>query len=749
MRTMSFALWAIVIAGDAAAAAPHAGRLAAGPPPAASLSGRVTDSTGTPITGARVVVVEARRETRTDDSGRFSFGALPAGRYAVSVAAIGFRPSVQRVQLRDVPMMLEVVMAASRIELSEIQVTATADAGAAAQSPQPTSIVAADELPGGQTSSLGASLEGLPGVRNSATGQGIGKPVIRGLTSNRVVVIADGVRLENAQWGDEHGPQVETGDADRIEVIRGPASVLYGSDALGGVVNVVARELPDAIGRPAFASLRLAGGYGSAAAARDGGVTLEGARGGLGLRGSFVTRGSGDVATPRGRLFNSAARTSNVALDAGVRGGWGHAALSAVSRTERIEIHEDPAEDPTATVYQRVGEERVRADAGLPLGSFRLEMLAAWERNRRREFESETATDVALELTTTTFSSDIHLHHAPLAGWNGILGLSLLRGDITIGGEEVLVPASRYTNIGVLAFEQRDIGRIHASAGLRFDTRTLEVDDNADLGVSAQERSYRAFSANAGVLIPLVGPVSLVANAGRAWRAPSPFELFANGVHEGTVRFEVGDSALGVESSLNLDLALRWQSTTSRGEIGVFVNTITDYIYIQPTGQTDSASGFPIFRNVQGDAVLRGIEAAGMLHPTPWLELSAQADYTYGQNRSADAPLPLIPPLRVSSTVRLERGRHGAGGDFYASLTGVAVARTPATRLDPNDILTGAYELVHLGTGVKLLFGSRLIGLDLQIRNVLNRDYRDFLSRYKTYASDMGRNVVVRVTTEL
>jgi len=146
-------------------------------------------------------------------------------------------------------MTLDVRLERVTVELPAIQVTATADVGGAAQSPQPLALVSSDALRTIQVSSIGAAVEILPGVRSISTGQGIAKPVIRGLSSNRVLVAEDGVRLENQQWGDEHAPQVEALDADRVEVIRGPASVLYGSDALGGVVNIVPRELPDAIGR--------------------------------------------------------------------------------------------------------------------------------------------------------------------------------------------------------------------------------------------------------------------------------------------------------------------------------------------------------------------------------------------------------------------------------------------------------------------------------------------------------------------
>jgi len=308
-------------------------------------------------------------------------------------------------------------------------------------------------------------------------------------------VAEDGVRLENQQWGDEHAPQVEALDADRVEVIRGPASVLYGSDALGGVVNIVPRELPDAIGRSPFLAGRLTASYGSGAAAREGGMLLEGAAGSVGLRGSVTGRRGDDLRTPIGDLFNSGLEAVNAAGAMGLRGTWGHGQLDIVHRSERVEIHEDPADDPLATPYQRITEDRVRADVGLPMGAARVELRFGYERNRRREFEERTATDVALGLTSTTLTGEAHLHHTALAGWDGILGVSLLRNTVDVFGDEALVPASRYVDFGAFLFEQRELGDSlwQLSGGLRFDARRLGGREPG-AGVTDQVREYTAFS---------------------------------------------------------------------------------------------------------------------------------------------------------------------------------------------------------------------------------------------------------------
>jgi len=204
-------------------------------------------------------------------------------------------------------------------------------------------------------------------------------------------------------------------------------------------------------------------------------MLLEGAAGSVGLRGSVTGRRGDDLRTPIGDLFNSGLEAVNAAGAMGLRGTWGHGQLDIVHRSERVEIHEDPADDPLATPYQRITEDRVRADVGLPMGAARVELRFGYERNRRREFEERTATDVALGLTSTTLTGEAHLHHTALAGWDGILGVSLLRNTVDVFGDEALVPASRYVDFGAFLFEQRELGDSlwQLSGGLRFDARRL------------------------------------------------------------------------------------------------------------------------------------------------------------------------------------------------------------------------------------------------------------------------------------
>ncbi|HET6837233.1 MAG TPA: TonB-dependent receptor [Gemmatimonadales bacterium] len=713
------------------------------PPP--TLSGQVTDSAGNPLAQVRVSLLEAERSTLTDLEGRYTLSGLPSGTYAVSFALVGYAPQVRRVSLHEENVKLDVQLRPTLIELQELQVTASPLATTSLTSPQPTSILSSEQVQENRAASLGETVSLLPGVRSLSTGNGIGKPVIRGLTSNRVLVLADGQRLENQQWGDEHGPQIEAGEAERIEVIRGPASVLYGSDALGGVINVVTRALPDAIGRDPFLGGDVIASYATNNRQPDGTLTLEGASGGFGFRGAFTGRTSDDVRTPAGELFNSGGRTWNGSGGLGYRGSWGSVTGSYSHRDERVEIHEDPAEDPAATPFQRIGEDRASVTGNLPIGSAHLDVDLGYERNRRREFEAADAADVALGLLARTYSGDVRLHHPIVGGLAGIIGVSALRNQFEKFGEETLIPNHEYDNLAVYAFEQTETGPWSFSFGARYDHRRLNVEDDADLGVVSQRRTYNSLTGNLGVLYRVAEPVAVVLNVGRGYRSPSAFDLFSNGVHEGTLRFERGDSTLVNETSINSDLAVRVQAQSVTAELGVFANFIDNYIYPDPTGELDSESGLQIFNLTQGNARLTGVEAVVEYHAARFIHLRGTADYTRGQNRTTDNPLPFVAPFRATYSVRFEGGEHGWVLNPYLSLGGESNGRQ--SRLDPEDFAPPGYTLANLSGGATLDLDGRLLKLDLQVRNVFDKAYANFLSRYKNYALDPGRNFIARVST--
>lgn len=717
------------------------GFLAATAAHAQSIAGVVTDSAGEPISDVRVHVVELNRATRTSSSGRYHVAGLARGTYTVGFSRIGFTPVVRRLAIADSTLRVDIRLGTARLDLAAVQVTATSIATTAASSPQPTTVLEGARLRTAQAPSLGETLEGLAGVRSLGMSTGIGKPVIRGLTSNRVVVLDDGQRLENQQWGGDHSPNIETVSSDRIEVIRGPASVLYGSDALGGVINVVPRPLPDAVGAPALFAGKILTSYASNTRSPEGTIALDGAVGPVGGRVSLTARQADDMRAPDATLSNSGNRTLNGDAALGVRAGWGSIQLAGARREERIEIFEDPVLFPGFSGYQRIAESRLSLKMNRAVGASRLEGSVGWEQNRRREYDSTAATYVALGLLARTVTAQASLHHAPLGAISGTMGVSFGSESFRKFGKETLIPSTDGTGIAAFIFEQAKLGRVALSAGARYDAKRLVAHDDAALRLDGESRSWGAFTGNVGALFEAGGPFAIVANVGRGFRAPSAADLYANGYHEGTRAYERGDPTLGVETSLNLDLSLRANASRFRGEAGVFVNNIAGYIYLRPAGT--GASALDTLDHTQGDARLVGIEAAADARVLPSLRLSGTADYVRGTNVTTGVPLTFIPPGRVTYGARWERSALGHARSPYLSLSGETYASQ--RRLHPGDVGTAGYTLAHAGAGASLVTASRSLTLDVTARNVLDRRYRNFMSQYKTLADAQGRNVIVRL----
>lgn len=694
--------------------------------------------------GIRVHLTELGREVRTGVDGHFRFANVPAGSYTLSFSKLGIAPVTRRVIAGSSAQPMEVRVAVAGIQLSAVQVTATLGATAAQESPQPTAVVEGPELRVAQSSALGETLELIPGVRSLSMTTGIGKPVIRGMTHYRVVTLDNGQRTETQAWGHDHSPNVETASAERIEVIKGPASVLYGSDALGGVINVVAPAVPDALDVPRFARGRLVSAYSHNVRGGDGTLTLEGAAGGVGARGSVTLRGSGDMRTPVGPLTNTNNRAEALDGAVGIRGGRGALSVRYTGRNERIEIFDNPAINPGYTGFQRIGTHRALLEVQAPVRGGRVQVSAGFEQNLRREFADLTATDPDLGLFVRNWTATAYMHHAELAGLSGTLGASGMTSDFENRGTKTLIPSSASGNAAVFAFEQADFGRWRATFGARYDYRTLETSGNSEIEVPAQRHTFNAVTGSAGLLYRATNAVGLVMNVARGFRAPAAPDLFANGFHEGTRAFERGNPGLKVETSLNSEAGVRVTRPNLTAEATAFLNQVDDYIYLRPFGT--GARAFDSLQVVQGDARLMGAEARVAFQPVRFLTLQASGDFVHGQNITAGVPLTFIPPLRLVYGVRLEEpGSSDRVSTRYVSVSAETNARQ--SRLDPSDVGPDGYTLASLGAGVTRATRSGAFTLDVSVRNLFDTSYRSFMSRYKEYAFGPGRAVMLRMST--
>ena len=721
-----------------------------------TLSGRVVARDGHAVAGATVVVVELHRIALTQTDGQFRFADMPAGTYTVTVRRLGFAPLARQVSVAA-STTLDLTLERTSVWVEPVTVTATRAPLDVFSSPLPTEALSEDRLRRAQSVSLAHALAQLPGINALSTGQQIGKPVIRGLAGPRVLVLEDGSRLEDYSWSDEDGPSVDARLAQRVEVIRGPASVLYGSDALGGVVNVIPEELPDANGGPRTMHTGFEISGASNNAEFEGAARVEGASGGWGWRLFGIGRFASSLHTPVGELDNTGFSAMSGEAVVGARGARGSTTLRYTRYGGEFKLleAEGPATGETGRPERKLSDDRVQLAGDYLLGGVRVETKAQWQRHSLVEVADTGVSaggapleGTAFDLLLNTLTLDVLAHHTAGARVHGTLGVSGLTQSNDTRGRIPLVPDARLRSGAVFAFEQAVLGRLSLLAGARVDVRRLTADSNAKLGLSSQTRDYTAFSGNVGIVYRM-GAAALTANLGRAWRAPTLFELYSNGAHLGEARYEIGDPGLKPEAGMNVDAAVRWQRGRIRAELAGYRNAIGRFVYITPTDSFVTVSTSPpdslrVYRYQQANARLVGGEAAVEVEVARPLTLHARADAVRGTNRATGDPLPLLPPARVALGAELHRIAFSWADRTYAGAE--VEVTTRQTRLNPLDIPTGGHTLLNLSAGiVRSLFG-RVCHVDITVRNATNVSYRSFLSRYKEFALDPGRNVVLRIS---
>ena len=441
----------------------------------------------------------------------------------------------------------------------------------------------------------------------------------------------------------------------------------------------------------------------------------------------------------------------------GVRGADGRATLRYARHGGEYELQEAAGPEPGQQdgPRRRLGDNRVQLGGDLLLGGLRFECKAQWQNHSMIEIAREPvgAGTPGIEaeqfhLVLDTYALDLLAHHTagPLRGTLGVSGLAQTNDT---QGPIPVVPDARMHSGAAFAFEELEHGRWSFVAGARVDRRHLETDADAILGLPADSREDLEASADGGVLYRLSDALALNANAGRGWRAPSLFELYANGPHLGEARYELGNPDLEPERSFEAEAGVRVRRPRVKLDLSGFVNRIDRYIEAAPIGETRvvGADTLSVYEYTQADARLTGGALWAEIEAAAPLTLRAQADYVSGQNLALDRPLSWVPPLRAALGVECHRENLGWAERGTLGLEIEHVSEQ--TRLGPFDTATDPYTLLHLEAGMERRFGSRTFQLDLRVRNLADRTYRSFLSRYKGFAPDPGRNVVLRLSTVL
>lgn len=714
--------------------------------------------------------------TRTDAAGRFDVRGLPAARVRVHVRAIGYAPAERAVDLVADDQVLVVRLSVITTTLAEVTVRADTLAERLAR------VAATSTLDGaalaatrGQT--LGETIKNLPGVAVIQFGPSIAKPVIRGLNSQRVLVMNSGLRQEDQQWGTEHAPNIDGFDADAVTVVRGAATVLYGADAIGGVVRVDRAAVPDSGAMRGDVAVNLFSN------SRQGAISLGAAGGDLrlpglgrtGYRVRLTSRVAGNAGAPDYYLTNTGFRELNGSLSLGVARTWGRADL-LVSRfgtelgvlqqahagnfDDLMRAMREPPPDssfaygigrPNQRVEHTVA--RLRVVRTLPRDQ-QLEVVYGFQYNQRREFDAHGPIRnqgiPAFHLRLFSNSLDARFTHAPLLGWRGTVGASALaQGNQTLG-KAFLIPGYDLWQGALYAQEEWTRGRLTLSAGARGDVVSQTTIAFADFGITspAGTRRWADVSGSLGAAWALTPDLDVALRAARAWRPPTVNERYAQGVHHGTAQYELGDAALGRERSQGLEASLRYRGARLAVDAAAYRNLIDGFIFLRPVQPVLTIRGaFPAFNYDQTRARLQGLELSSTVVLHPRLELLVGGTLVRGTDRLAGGPLFDMPADRLNLGLRTT-GTATRLGRWYAGAGTLLVRRQDGVPQGTvYQLPTDGYALLSLDAGTRgLSLLGRRFDVSLSVNNALDARYRDYLSRYRLFVNDPGRDVVLRIT---
>ncbi len=715
-----------------------------------TISGQVIDEvTGEPLAGANIYISKLEKGTITDLDGNFQLNNLPLGKHIILISSLGY---TTRTDLINVPNNSKIIikLRPSAIEMEAV-IVSTPFHKLQSENVVKVERETLENLKKTGAITLAEGITQIAGVESITTGAGIGKPVIRGLSSNRVLVYAQGVRLENQQFGDEHGLGVSSSGVESVEVIKGPASLLYGSDALGGVLYLNPEKYADAD-----------------STSIDAGLTYHtnsiGTEANLGLKTSmqrwkYLVRGNyaahSDFFTGNDiRVTNSRFEEKDLKAGIGYQDQKYRGDLRYNYNNTHTGIPEEIGVQTTSkeiiAPYQQLDNHILSLSNKLFLKNSSLDFKVGYLFNDRKEYEEIETAIPALEMHLETLNYDLKYYAPDLGNFETIIGLQGLFQTNKNFGEEILIPNASTTDIGILATTHYHLDWIDLQGGIRFDTRNINttaygIDGEQDY-FAPVERDFSSYNGSLGVKFNMFKNLVTRINLATGFRAPNLAELTSNGTHEGTNRYEIGNADLENEQNIQLDLSLEYRNEHFELFGNGFYNKINKYIFIAPTNVF--INGDPVFVYTQEDAKLYGGEAGIHIHPHPidWLHLESSFELVIGEKDNGDY-LPLIPATSFTNTLRIELKDGKLLNDNYSFLT--VKSTGSQNKISAFETNTNGYSLVNAGFGSTFYFGKLPLEIRVSGNNIFNKNYIAHLSRLKADGiANMGRNFSIGLQTK-
>lgn len=779
----------------------------------ATLTGKITNKTDhTPLSSAVVYFPDLKSGAATDINGQYRITNLPVGTFLVQVSLIGYATITQKITIAE-NTFLDFQLEPSVTEMVGVVITGQSSSSDPKHTPTPITVLSNTQLQQNASTNIIDAVAKLPGISQLGTGPGISKPVIRGLGYNRVVVVHDGVRQEGQQWGDEHGIEIDANAVNRIEILKGPASLSYGSDAMAGVINILSA--------PTLPAGTITGNFSSNYQTNNGSmansINCAGNLNGFIWDARYSSKYAHDYRNKYdGGVFNSRYTEENFSGLIGLNKSWGYSHLSFSSYHMMPGIAEGERDSATGrfvkevrlndsasamelvneadlhtykmtTPHQDIRHYKATWNNCFIIKSALLKTTIAFQQNSRKEFgDVFNPGQYGLFFLMNTINYDARYLFAEKNNTQVVAGINGMQQHSQNKGVEFLVPEYNLFDIGAFVTAKKAWEKFDLSGGVRYDIRKQEsadlfLDSNGIETENPDAFSLHRFTAFHSTFSGISGSVGFAyqvsekmytkLNVSRGYRAPNIAELGANGEHEGTLRYEIGDPKLKPETSTQLDLAFGFDSEHFSGEIDIFGNDVQHFIFLEKldaaNGSDSIADGMRVFKFVSGHAQLVGGEATIDLHPHPldFLHFENSFGFVIAQQLNATDStkfLPYTPAPVLRSELRadmekqwkfLRNGYVKLEAENYFMQNNIYSAMETETR-------TPGYFLLNFGAGTEIMKNNHVLcALHLSVNNLTDAAYQSHLSRLKysgpNYATgrngvyNMGRNISLKLNIPL
>ncbi len=770
------------------------------------LKGVVVDENNEALTGASVFLDPIKRGVITDDKGNFVIGSLPKGRYKIVISFIGYNMLIDSISI-DVNKTFNAQLKVSTLSLQEVVVTDNYIETRKKKESLNIEIVNDGYLKQNLGGTLMNSLERLPGVTTIDIGSGQSKPVIRGLGFNRIVVVENNIKHEAQQWGADHGLEIDQYAIDNIEVVKGPASLMYGSDAIGGVIDMKNRKVPvensfggtidisgktnnDFLGTSVsfygrkkwfFANIR---------------ATL------LGYGDYKVPTDSVDIYSYRAALYqnhlrNTAGNEHNLHVTFGIvqkrfqsnfyisnvnsKTGFFANAHGLEPRNVDTDLHDKSNRD-ILYPYQSVNHFKIINTSQYKWGSFKLESSLGFQRNFRQEWSQYVqhgympATfpdtlnfnpDLEQQFEKNVYSGNVNLSYNSYDKTQFNFGINSEYQDNQIDGRSFIIPAYNQISLGGFAFVKHNFSdKSLVQAGIRYDFGNIITTEYYDWfpspvienGDSTMQYLQRAGNINRSFsnLTWSVGynfnpgKWSYKANIGKSFRMPIPKELAANGVNYHHFSYEVGNSELSPEISYQLDAGIEFSAAKFAVGITPFLNYFSNYIYLNPTSEHDRlyGNGNQVYYYTQSKVLRYGAEWHAHYELLNFLQLGIIGEYVYSEQLSGEKKgftLPFSPPPSGIFNIKFIRQKNKIVENAYLSFDYRITA--PQNNIVPPEETTEGYQVINVGIGGDINLKNQKVNISMQVKNLLNSKYFNHTSYYRLInVPEPGRSFIVNIS---